>query len=90
MAQSSVGTSSLYEQWLVVRGHRAKELVLDLQQERDELSVEIEKDINELAETFSIDNYEVEKFSIKPRRSDIFNIRMMLLWEMVADQVDRK
>jgi len=69
---------------------RAEELVLDLQQERDELSVEIEENIIELAETFSIDSYEVEKFSIKPRRSDIFNIHMMLLWEMVADQVDRK
>jgi len=53
-------------------------------------SVEIEENIIELAETFSIDSYEVEKFSIKPRRSDIFNIHMMLLWEMVADQVDRK
>ncbi len=63
---------------------RAEELVEELQQERDDLSVEIEERINELAETFSNDNYEVEQFSIKPRRSDIFDVRMMLLWEMAV------
>jgi len=63
---------------------RAEAVVVDLQQECDDLSVEIEERINELAETFSLDNYEVETFSIKPRRSDIFDVRMMLLWEMVV------
>jgi len=63
---------------------RAEEMVADLQRECDELSVEIEERINELVETFSVDNYEVEHFSIKPRRSDIFDLRMMLLWEMAG------
>jgi len=63
---------------------RAEKVVVELQREYDDLSVEIEERINDLAETFSIDNYEVEKFSIKPRRSDIFDVRMMLLWEMVV------
>ena len=63
---------------------RAEEMVEELQRECDELSVEIEERINEHADTFSIDNYEVETFSIKPRRSDIFDVRMMLLWEMVV------
>ncbi len=63
---------------------RAEEMVEELQRECDDLSVEIEERINEHADTFSIDNYEVETFSIKPRRSDIFDVRMMLLWEMVV------
>ncbi len=63
---------------------RAEDAVLNLQREYDDLSVEIEEGLSELAETFSIENYEVENFSIKPRRSDIFNVRMMLLWEMTV------
>ena len=63
---------------------RAEKLVAELQQECDDFSVEIEERVNELAETFSVDNYEIEDFSIKPRRSDIFDVRMMLLWEMAV------
>jgi hypothetical protein len=63
---------------------RAEEKVLALQQELDDLSVEIEERVTELAEKYSIDNYEMETFSIKPRRSDVFDVRMVLLWEMVA------
>jgi hypothetical protein len=63
---------------------RVEKLVAELQQECDDFSVEIEERINELAETFSVDNYKIEDFSIKPRRSDIFDVRMMLLWEMAV------
>lgn len=63
---------------------RAEEKVVVLQQELDDLSMEIEEKINELTEYFSIDNHEVESFFIKPRRSDIFDVRMVLLWEMVV------
>ncbi|WP_228854366.1 ATP-binding protein [Desulfomarina profundi] len=63
---------------------RAEENVLALQQELDDLSVEIEERVTELAEQYSIDNCEIETFSIKPRRSDIFDVHMVLLWEMVA------
>jgi hypothetical protein len=63
---------------------RAEEKVLALKQELDDLSVEIEERVTELAEKYSIDNYEMETFSIKPRRSDVFDVRMVLLWEMVA------
>jgi len=63
---------------------RAEEMVLELQQELDDFSAEIEEKIDELAETFTIDNYEVESFAIKPRRSDIFDVRLVLLWEMVV------
>ncbi|OEU48842.1 MAG: hypothetical protein BA866_05925, partial [Desulfobulbaceae bacterium S5133MH15] len=43
---------------------RAEEMVLGLQQELDDLSVEIEEKINAMAEDFSIDSHEVETFSI--------------------------
>ena len=63
---------------------RAEETVMGLQQELEDLSVEIEEKINVMAEDFSIDSHEVETFSIKPRRSDIFDLRMVLLWEMTV------
>ncbi|MBW1635013.1 MAG: ATP-binding protein [Deltaproteobacteria bacterium] len=63
---------------------RAEEKVQVLQQELDELSMEIEEKINTMTESFDIDTHEAETFAIKPRRSDIFDVRLMLLWEMTA------
>ena len=61
---------------------RAEENLAQLQLELEELGAEIEVRIEELSEEFSSDNYEPETFSIKPRRSDIFNVETCLLWEM--------
>ncbi|MEN8210558.1 MAG: DUF87 domain-containing protein [Thermodesulfobacteriota bacterium] len=63
---------------------RAEQDVLKIQQAQEELIVEIEEKMVEVAESFTADNYNIETFSIKPRRSDIFNVRLVLLWEMVA------
>lgn len=62
---------------------RAEQAVLDAQVALDELAVEIEDKIMDLGDTYEVDNYEVETFSIKPRRSDIFDLRLALVWEMV-------
>ena len=61
---------------------RAEDKVQLLQQEVDELAVQLEQEVEELAETFAVENYEVETFAIKPRRSDIFDVQVCLLWEM--------
>ena len=62
---------------------RAEQAILDVQASLDELAVEIEDKVMELGDTFELDNYEIETFSIKPRRSDIFDLRLALVWEMV-------
>ncbi len=58
--------------------------VVDLQNSLQELAGEIERQINTLADSFAVESYAIETFSIKPRRSDIFDVRVVLLWEMVA------
>ena len=63
---------------------RVEQDVEELQTALQELSVEIEQRITELADNFTADKYEIETFTIKPRRSDIFDVRVVLLWEMAA------
>jgi hypothetical protein len=63
---------------------RAEEEIAELRQAMEELSAEIEQKATELADTFNADQYEVETFTISPRRSDIFDVRIVLLWEMVG------
>lgn len=63
---------------------RAEQDVAELQKALEDLAIEVETAVTRLAQDFSVDSYEVETLSIKPRRSDIFDIRIALLWEMVA------
>ncbi len=63
---------------------RVEQDVVDIQNSLEELAVEIEKQVTELADSFTADNYEIEIFAIKPSRSDVFDVRIVLLWEMVA------
>jgi hypothetical protein len=63
---------------------RAEQDVRELQSGLEELSVEIEEKVTELADSFSVGNYQIETFAIKPRRADIFSVRMFLLWEMTV------
>ncbi|MFT5699569.1 MAG: hypothetical protein ACI8ZB_002429 [Desulforhopalus sp.] len=63
---------------------RAEQLVLDAQTALDDLATEIEEKVMELGDAYEVDNYEIETFAIKPRRSDIFDVRLALIWEMVV------
>ncbi len=63
---------------------RAEQKAVKLEEDLLQLAQEIEDKITALSETFSQENYTIETFAIKPRRSDIFNSRVSLLWEMVA------
>ncbi len=59
---------------------RAKERVMEIEEDLKELEDSMEESINELDEKYSIENYELEEFYIKPRRSDIFDVETGLLW----------
>lgn len=63
---------------------RVEQDVAEIERAIEELGVKIEEQVSSLASSFTADNYEVETFSIKPRRSDIFDVRVVLLWEMVV------
>ncbi len=63
---------------------RGEQDVEEIQGALLKLAAEIETQVSVLAESYSVDNYEIETFSIKPRRYDIFDVRMVLLWKMVA------
>lgn len=60
---------------------RTEEMIEALQLDIDALAVEIEEKLAELSQQFALENYPVETFAIKPRRSDIFDVRVVLLWE---------
>ena len=64
---------------------RAQDIVDGIQEDLENLAVEIEEKVSDIDEKFDVDNFEIEEFAIKPRRSDIFDVRMALLWEMVPE-----
>ena len=62
---------------------RAEELAAQLEQDLEELESEQVQALQELAESYDPAGVKKETFAIKPRRSDIFDVRVSLLWEMV-------
>ncbi|BHH84658.1 helicase HerA domain-containing protein [Desulforhopalus sp. 52FAK] len=65
---------------------RAEQAVQDVQAAIDELAIEIEDKVLELGDNYEVDNFEIETFAIKPRRSDIFDLRVAVVWELVVAQ----
>ncbi|MBN2823781.1 MAG: DUF87 domain-containing protein [Campylobacterales bacterium] len=59
----------------------AQEEVEAIQQEAVEMKKSFEVQIEQLSGSFNADQYEIESFAIKPRRSDIFDIELSLLWK---------
>ncbi|MGI9536289.1 MAG: ATP-binding protein [Desulfocapsaceae bacterium] len=68
---------------------RAEELAAQLEQNLEELENEQARTLEELAESYDPAGVETETFAIKPRRSDIFDVRVCLLWEMVPPPMSR-
>lgn len=62
---------------------RAEEQMEMLQQDLEDLTALLEEQLGIIAESFSEEQYEIETFAIKPRRSDIFDVRVCLVWEMI-------
>lgn len=61
----------------------AEQEVLALQQELSGLAADLERQGAEIAKNFAVEAFPVETFTIKPRRSDVFDVRTYILWEMV-------
>ncbi len=65
---------------------RAEIEVQELQQGLNNLAAEIEQKVVALADSFTPESFAIEIFSVKPRRSDVFNVRLALLWEMLPER----
>ena len=66
---------------------RAEELAVQLEEELEELEIEQRQALEELADSYDPAGVETETFAIKPRRSDIFDVQVCLLWEMVPPHI---
>ncbi len=60
---------------------RAQEEVQRIQEKMNALEDELRLESERLNDKFSIDNHEIESFFIGPRRSDISEARVFILWE---------
>lgn len=63
---------------------RMEDEVEAVRQEIEELTEEIELLVDEENSRWNPEKLEIESFAIKPRRSDIFDVRVALVWEMVC------
>ena len=58
-----------------------KNQIEELTKEIDKLEGELNEKIVEISDKFNIDNYEIETLSLQPRKTDISNVYVSLLWE---------
>jgi len=59
---------------------RAEEKVSEIEEKIYDLETELEEKIEALSEEYSIDNYEIESFSIKPKKRDVSVEAIGILW----------
>ncbi len=60
---------------------RAKNLIEEIENEIYEVQEELKNEIDKIELNFDLDNYDIEEFFIKPRRADIYNLELAILWE---------
>ncbi|WP_136798184.1 ATP-binding protein [Desulfosediminicola ganghwensis] len=61
---------------------RVRQELGQLQSELELLAGELEQEIDALGSSFSVENYQIETFTINPRRKDIFDVNCFLVWEL--------
>lgn len=60
---------------------RVENEIAQVQNDMEELRSDLTNELNSIKEKYNIENYKIETFYIKPRRSDVFDIDVSLLWE---------
>lgn len=58
-----------------------KNQIEELTNEIEKLEGELNEKIEEISEKLDIDNYEIETLSLQPKKTDISNVYVSLLWE---------
>jgi len=64
---------------------RAEQEFARNQQALQSLALELQEKLSTVSDRFDPSQYRVETFAITPRRSDIYSVRLCLLWEPVFD-----
>ena len=67
---------------------RAEEVVAQLEQELEALDNDQNEALQELAQSYDVSRAGQERFAIKPRRSDIYDVQLCMLWEMVSPRLE--
>jgi hypothetical protein len=67
--------------------HRAQEAVSEIEAQIQQLNNEQAEALERLVSQHDPALVETETFAIKPRRSDIFDLRLCLLWEMIPPRL---
>ena len=60
---------------------RAERAITEIEQDIEALNEVLEEKVYQLDDDLNIDNYEIESFAIKPRKTDIIVKTVALLWE---------
>jgi hypothetical protein len=60
---------------------RVQEEISRVEQDIQELQDNLTYELQAIDEKFDIEQYQIDKFYIKPRRSDVYDVDVVLLWE---------
>ncbi|MBU3013649.1 DUF87 domain-containing protein [Poseidonibacter lekithochrous] len=81
VASSARGASSILKERADIKF--VEEDIEVLSNEMEELKEKLEVQIAEINEEYSINNFEIEEFSLNLRRKDIYNTKIEILWEEI-------
>jgi hypothetical protein len=62
---------------------RAQERAAEVEGKIQDLEIELEEKIDELAEQYALENHPIESFTIKPKKSDIAIEQMSIVWRIL-------
>ncbi|MFY4805430.1 helicase HerA domain-containing protein [Aliarcobacter butzleri] len=79
VATSAKGASKILKERNDVKQVEAE--ILQLQEQRDNLKSVLENEIEKINSANQISNFSIEEIFIKPKRSDIYNTKLALLWQ---------
>lgn len=79
VASSAKGATKILKEKSDVK--YVKNEIQQLQIEKEELQKTLENEISKINEENKISNFQIEEIFIKPKRTDIFNIKLELLWK---------
>jgi len=60
---------------------RVNKEIMQVQRDMQELKNDLRRDINKIEQQFAFENYKIDTFYIKPRKADIYDVKVALLWE---------
>ena len=60
---------------------RVEDEITKVEQDIEELKNDLDYEIRVLDEKFDIEQYQINTFNIKPRRTDVYQVKVVLLWE---------